>query len=190
MFGFIPKKEFWIDRERKPGEEGYFIDSMLAINRLMSHGISYDKALEKADRIEKRERVKSKLMKKEIVLKKQSEKFLGSIHRKLLKKYSHTVKVWIVNGEAVRGMYFVDFTEGGHDKVYPFVPKNEVWIDDDVEPKEIRFIVLHELHERALMSKGMKYYKAHMDSSKIELYCRKHPKELNNKIKVEIRKNK
>ncbi len=38
------------------------------------------------------------------------------------------------------------------------------------------------------MSEGMYYDDAHMDSSKIELYCRTHPKETDEKIRIEIAK--
>jgi hypothetical protein len=65
-FKFIPKDEFWIDKERNPGEENYFIESMIVMNRLILKGMRYNDALEIADRIERRERSKSKLMKKEI----------------------------------------------------------------------------------------------------------------------------
>jgi hypothetical protein len=190
IFSFIPKNEFWIDKERKPGEEKYYIESMLIMNRLMAKGIDRKKAIKVADAIERRERANSRLMKREIKLKKYPDKLIKSIHKNLLQKYStKKIKVWIVNGEAVRDLFFLDFTEGGHGYVYSFVPKDEVWIDDDLEPDEIKFVLLHEMHERVLMSKGMKYDKAHKSSSEIEYFCRRHPKELNEQLKKEIEKN-
>ena len=86
---------------------------------------------------------------------------------------------------------------------FPFIPKDEVWIDDDVESREIKFVLLHELHERNLMAKGWCYdtdtitnlktgkikKPAHQDSSAIEYYCRQHPEELDKKLKEEIEKN-
>ena len=112
------------------------------------------------------------------------------MHKDLLQKYStKKIKVWIISGEAVRALFFLDFTEGGHGYVYSFIPKKEVWIDDDIEPDEIKFVLLHELHERNLMSKGMKYDPAHKKSSEIEYYCRKHPEEVNKELKKEIKKN-
>ncbi len=189
-FSFIPENEFWIDREREPGEEKYFIDSMLVMNRLMANGMSHDEAVKKAEAAERKERAKSRLMRKEVEIRKNEDKLMDSIHKKFLKKYSSKkIKVWIVNGEAVRDLFFLDFTEGGHAYVYPFVPKEEVWIDDDINPKELKFVLLHELHERKLMSAGMKYDSAHKSSSEIEYYCRKHPKELEKNLKKEIKKN-
>jgi hypothetical protein len=46
------------------------------------------------------------------------------------------VSVWTVNGRLVRGAFDIDFTAGGHDDVYEFVPAGEVWIDDAIEEKE------------------------------------------------------
>ena len=64
-----------------------------------------------------------------------------------------------------------------------------MWIDDDIELDEIKFVLLHELHERNLMAKGMKYELAHKNSSEIEYYCRKHPEGINQELKKEIKKN-
>lgn len=190
LFDFIPKNEFWIDKERVPGEEKYYIDSMLVMNRLLAKGISHADAVRKADAIERRERSKSKLIKEEIKLKKQKEEVVKKVHKKLLKKFSNKeIKVWIVDGELVRDLFFIDFTEGGHNKIYPFIPPDEVWIDNDVEPKEIKFVLLHELHERNLMNKGMTYDPAHKSSSEIEYYCRKNIRELDKKLNGELKKS-
>jgi len=188
-FDFIPENEFWIDKERVEGEEKYFIDSMLITNRLMAQGVSHKEAVKAADNIEKRERAKDYLMKKGKT-KQGTKEEIVTIHKKLLEEYSKNLKVWLVDGEAVRDLFFLDFTEGGHGKVYPFIPENEVWIDDDIDKDEIKFVLLHELHERNLMSEGMKYEDAHKSSSEIEYYCRQHPKELDKKLKEEIEKNK
>jgi hypothetical protein len=189
QFRFIPKDEFWIDKERNPGEEKYFIDSMLVMNRLISKGISISNAIKAANKVEKRERSKSKLMKKEMKIKKKKGNVLKIIYKNLIEEYKNRkIKTWVVNGELVRDLFFLDFTEGGHDKVYSFIPENEVWIDDDLELDERKFVILHELHERNLMSKGKDYDSAHKSSSKIEYYCRKHPKKLDRYIRKEFKK--
>jgi hypothetical protein len=190
LFDFIPKNEFWIDKERKDGEEKYYIDSMLAMNHLMAKGLSHAQASKIATVIEKKERAKSELMKKEMKIRKDKEKLLNSLHKRLLKKYStKNVKVWVVDGEAVRDLFFLDFTEGGHEFVYNFVPKGEVWIDDDVREDEIKFVLLHEMHERKLMEEGMIYVDAHASSSAIEYHCRKHLNDLDKNLNKEIKKN-
>lgn len=188
-FSFIPKNEFWIDKERIPGEEKYFIETMLVMNRLMAKGAGINKAAKIADRIERRERSKSKLMKKEMKIKKNKGDVIKTVYRNLIKEYStKKLKIWVVKGEIVRDLFFLDYTEGGHDKVYSFIPKNELWIDDDLSLGERKFVILHELHERILMAKGMKYDSAHKSSAEIEYYCRKHPKMTDKYIKRELNK--
>jgi hypothetical protein len=189
LFKFIPENEFWIDRERGLGEEKYFIDSMLVMNRLISRGFSSKEAAKVADRLERRERAKSKLMKKEIEIKKTKGNVLKTVYKNLIEEYKERkIKIWIVKGVLVRDLFFLDFTEGGHDKVYSFIPKNEVWIDDDLDLIERKFVILHELHERNLMCRGEEYDSAHKSSSRIEYYCRKHPRKLDRYIRREFRK--
>ncbi len=186
-FRFIPSREFWIDEEHGPGEERFFVDHLLVERRLMAEGMGYDKALERADAVERRERRKAELVREIARLPKKG--IVENIHKRLLNKYSGAVSVWIVKGELVRSLYFIDFTEGGHDKVYHFVPKNEVWLDDDLGAGERRFVLLHELHERHLMTLGWPYFKAHRSASKIEYHCRAHPEELEADLRLEARKN-
>jgi len=188
-FGFIPKNEFWIDKERNPGEEKYFIESMLVMNRLMTKGMKAEEAAKVADRIERRERSKSKLMRKELKIIKNKGGVIKTVYKNLIKEYSsEKIKIRVVKGELVRDLFFLDFSEGGHDKVYSFIPENEIWIDDDLSLSERKFVILHELYERNLMSSGKKYDSAHKLSSKIEYFCRKHPEMLDKYIKRELKK--
>jgi len=186
-FRFIPLHELWIDKEHGLGEEQFFIDHLLVEHRLMAGGMTYDRALEKADAVERRERHKAELIREISRLRKKD--IVENIHKQLLKKYSRTVQVWVVKGELVRSLEFIDFTEGGHDKVYHFVPKNEVWLDDDLGPGERKFVLLHELHERHLMTLGWAYFKAHRSASRIEYHCRAHPEELEAALRLETEKN-
>lgn len=195
QFDFIPKNEFWIDKEGSPGERKIYIEIMLMMNKFMKQGMDHEEAVEKVNAFEKDKREKTKLIQE--VVNGNSKDIVNSVHIKLLKEYSKYLDVWIVNGEAVRGLFFLDFTQGGHHYVYPFVPKNEVWIDDDIRESEIKFVLLHELHERRLMAKGGKYIHedlrandAHSRSSKLEYYFRKHPEKLDKKLNKEIEKNK
>jgi len=153
----------------------------------MTSGMTYDRALERADAIERKERRRTELVKEVASLTRPG--IIESVHKRLLIKYSRQVKVWVVKGELVRGLFFIDFTEGGHDKVYHFVPKNEVWLDDDLSPRERRFVLLHELHERHLMAQGWTYGRAHRNASKVEYYCRSHTGELEASLRREIRRN-
>ena len=190
-FPFIPRDEFWLDRQNVPGEEGFFIDHLRVEHRLMAGGMDYDHALEEGDAAEKAERSRTALAREGEVLRESNRgaALLAKIHKELLDEFSAEVKVWIVDGELVRDLYYIDFTEGGHDEVYKFIPAKEVWIDDDVMPAERKFILLHELHERNLMNRGWTYEKAHRDSSRIEFECRRHPETVDARLRVEIEKN-
>lgn len=207
-FSFIPINEFWIDKEYDGGgEEKFYIDHLLVEHRLMSKGISYIDALIIADKTELRERSKSSILLNEMKKKFKNKEIFKLIHKSLWKKYSiNGLRVWIIRGELVRDRLFIDFTEGGHDKVYPFIPDGEIWIEDDLNPNERKFVLLHELHERNLMMK-MKtgidikngfsklnkkylhiYASAHNSASNLEYYCRHHLNYLDKKINIELNK--
>lgn len=204
-FSFIPENEFWIDKEHSQGEVRYYIDHLLVEHRLMAKGKDKGYAIEQGDKAERRERSKSKLVAKGIRGEIPKEDLIKKVHKKLLKEYSQKINVWLVNGELVRSLFYLDFTEGGHDKVFPFIPENEIWLDDDLDPKEREFILLHELHERNLMPKGHVveienglvktnkdytkiYDSAHRSASRLEYYCRHHFEELDKNLKKEIEK--
>jgi len=127
------------------------------------------------------------------------------VHKKRFAPYaSDFLTIWIVDGEMVRTLRFIDFTEGGHDAVYPFMPKNEVWIDDDIKESERKFVLLHELRERNLMCQGWEYdpydgrvmtrhthaqpihRSAHYSASQVEYFCRVHPDHLEKKLQHEL----
>ncbi|MDD5071091.1 MAG: hypothetical protein PHV17_10240, partial [Candidatus Omnitrophica bacterium] len=169
-FNFIPEKEFWIDKQKVPGEEKFYIINMLVENRLMAKGLRYSEAVDKANSVERKERIKDYLIRKGIETRRKIKESAESVHKRLLKKYSKKLKVWIVDGRLVRDLFFIDFTEGGHDKVYPFIPAGEIWLDDDLTLREIKFVLLHEVHERNLMCSGENYDTAHEASSEIEYF--------------------
>jgi len=202
----IPKNEFWIDKEQKEGEAKYYIDHMLVEHELIASGKTKGYATDRADAVERRERRKSKLVEMGIKKEISDKEIIKKIHKKLLEEYGGKVKVWIVDGELVRGIFYVDFTEGGHDKVFPFIPKKEIWLDDDLNPDEMKFILLHEIHERNLMPEGHDikisrgsvkanknytkvYDSAHQSASRLEYYCRHHLEKSDKELKKEIDKS-
>jgi len=169
-FNFIPEYEFWIDKEAVPDERRFFIDHLLTEWYLMRRGVSYNEALDIANNKERSERLKSLDLRK--VIDEQGRPDIDKFHLRLLEKTPAGVSVWLVDGKLVRTIFDVEFTEGGHDLVYDFIPENEVWIDNDVRKEERRFIILHETYERELMKKGMPYPQAHKKASKIEWEAR------------------
>jgi hypothetical protein len=158
-FSFIPKNEIWIDQEAHPNEMRFFIIDALTEFEHMQKGSSYDQALQAVKKIDRTKRL-------------QARQNL-SLQKKLYTIYKDT-SVYIVNGNYVRTYLDPTYTEGGHGYVYDYIPKNEVWIDDDIFPKERPYIFLHELIERYLMKILNFVYKvAHQIASNIELQHRR-----------------
>ena len=150
----------------------------------MAAGMPYEKALPRADQVERKERRRAGDVSRFTDHGKKLPDF-REVHERLWKKLEGDVSVWIVNGRLVRSVFDVDFTEGGHDYVYEFVPENEVWIDDAIVDSERGYILLHELHERNRMAGGLPYNEAHAESSGLEYFTRHHPDELHDKLVAE-----
>ena len=185
-FKFIPKNEFWIDKEARHHEMYFYVEHLLIENRLMAQGTNYSRAYFKEISAEKKERARSSVFKK---LKNffKKKKPLNKIHKKLWINNKDKLSVWIVNGEVVRDFLDVAFTEGSHGYIDSFIPKDEIWIDDDIFVSERKIILIHELHERRMMkNKKMKYLQAHKLATIIEDYCRKHPKKVNKILEKEF----
>jgi hypothetical protein len=206
-FVFIPKDEIWIDYESGARKEArYYVDMFLAMDKAMEEGKTHEEAIEIANIVEKTEREKSHIVKKLKKIKLRRD-VLKRIHKKLLfKKYTDKLKIWLVRGDYVRDLFDVDFYQGGHEKVYSFIPKDEIWIDDDTYKKEIPYVTIHELHERQLMLKGWPYdslgsqkifarkedesgKSAHFSAEDLEFWCREHRKSVKRIILREIAKN-
>jgi hypothetical protein len=126
------------------------------------------------------------------------------IHKKrIFGKYTKSLKIWIVRGDRVRSLFDLDFNQGGHELVYKFIPSGEVWIDDDLYKKEIPFVLIHELHERWLMSRGWRYdsgastqlmcreepYSAHFRAENLEFFARKNPSQIRKILFREVKRN-
>jgi hypothetical protein len=190
-FPFIPPGEFWLDEENAPGEEEFFLRHLIVEYQLMAGGSDYDSALDRAGKAEREARRASVLGEEGRQLQDsgRNAELMKRVHKELWAECSGATRVWIVDGELVRDVFFIDFTEGGHDKVYDFIPGNEVWIDDDVMAEERPFILLHELHERWRMAGGLDYSRAHRESSRIELKCRRRPALLDAALRQALQRN-
>lgn len=154
----IPKDEFWLDQCHGHDEYGYYIEHMAMECALMKKGKSWDYAYDTSSKYEEALRHKAPRQ---------------SLKKKLLTTLDDGVNIYLVNGEQVRKQYDVDFTQGGHDLVYKYIPKNEVWIDDSLMSKERDEVQLHEIRERASMSNQIPYISAHNGASRVEKTYRK-----------------
>lgn len=84
------------------------------------------------------------------------------------------VKVWCVDGCLVRSWYKTDYTEGGHGYVYPWCPKDQIWVEADMDRGEWPFITTHEYLEHRLMrDEKLDYDTAHALCSTLEFDLRK-----------------
>lgn len=179
----IPKNELWIDVVHSPAEYRFYLHHMLTERRLMARGTSGEEARKIANKEERKLRLRTRDVKE--VMQDDRLPNPDAVHERLWKKLANGVEVWYVKGRLVRSVYDIEFTQGGHEHVYEFVPKNEVWIDNDVHEDERGFVVFHELHERNLMEKGKDYDAAHEESSRRERYYRAHPAELHEGLSAE-----
>ncbi|OGF25694.1 hypothetical protein A2303_06865 [Candidatus Falkowbacteria bacterium RIFOXYB2_FULL_47_14] len=177
---YIPKYEFWLDREADFNEEEFYITHLLADWELMKKGYNHWNAGVIAEKKEAAERRKSKDY--AAALKKNGQPAVEKIHVRLLQKTANNVSVWVVRGRLIRNAINIEFSEGGHDLVYDFIPKNEVWIDNDIYSEERLPIILHELYERTLMMEGLKYLAAHRRASRLEYEARNNKKILKSNL--------
>jgi hypothetical protein len=178
-FTYIPKNEAWLDRETESDEWDYFLTRMEVERRLLRQHIAQRLVWPRARRAEKA------LRRRTDDLPVNGRPNPRTAHRKLWKKLRSGLRVWIVNGRFVRGCFDLDFTAGGHDLVYPrYIPRNEVWIDDDVAEGERPFVLIHELRERSLMKKGRSYNNAHDSANRFETACRRELVDLDEALEV------
>ena len=78
------------------------------------------------------------------------------------------LQVWIVDGSYIRSHIDEEFTNFGQHYRYPYIPLNELWIDQEAEHDERRFFIDHLLVEHRLMAKGTPYEKALAEADRAE----------------------
>jgi len=174
----VPLNEIWIDLGLTDWDMEYAIYYLLWERRYASQGDSYALAVKKSDEreLEKRHEETGSPNPQLTTTERVPE-----VHKKLLCTTTDGLEVWLVDGELVRSLFFVDFTEGRNAGApgSSYVPENEIWIDDQLLVGERGFVLFHELHEFHLIrDKGWNYLRAHRDSSAKELVLRHHPNRL------------
>ncbi len=136
---YIPADETWIDYRYKKEK-----DFLLASNKFFFKD-HYDIPYLEARALAKKELCKSGII--PVFVQRQEKR--GSL------------QILYVNGFVVRNYIDPEFSFGGHEFVYDYVPKNEVWLDNLMDPHELKYVLAHELRERDLMSQGEIYDSAH-----------------------------
>ena len=189
-YKFIPANEVWIEKETNEDEWKYFLKNIDLERKYMAEGMTLEEAVEKANVIEQKDRRCSPRIKKILDSHHERKDALAKIHKQKLTDWcTDHLTVWLIDGEVVRALYMVDYADGGHDLVYDFVPKNEIWLEEVLTADDRKFILLHELHERHLMSQGKDYPHAHEGATIIEDRYREHPEGLEERMREELEKN-
>jgi hypothetical protein len=171
----IPKGEIWISEKLAPKEGVFFIANALTQQHWRQERGDPDRGYDEGLEVERllREKLNG------------TEFRDGKPHRSVpdkiyLEPYITLpdplgpVKVWLIDGNLARSYYKTDYTEGGHGYVYRWVPREEIWIEDGVDRREVPFIITHEYIERRLMrDTGIDYDTAHDICSRVEFDIRK-----------------
>lgn len=136
---YIPKGEWWFDYRFKD-ELDFFIHAEETLDKLLKT-MSYEKA---RAQMTKMMRPSSKI---------------PFFEKKRTKKEGYTLVM--VDGKTVRHYFDPEFVCGGHEFVYSYIPKKEIWLDVKMDKKEVSYVLLHEETERDLMAQGKSYDVAH-----------------------------
>src|SRR5437588_4114379 len=170
----IPRGEIWIGEKNLDKEGIFFIANALTRLKELENGWSDDKAYTAGLNVER------SLREKLTGLKFRHGKPHKRVPREVyVKPYStlpdpkFPVEIWLVDGNVVRSLYKTDYAEGGHGYVYRWVPKEQIWVEKDLDRWELPFIVSHEYIELRLMrDEGIEYDEAHEICSKVEFKLR------------------
>lgn len=170
----IPRDEIWIDERLFPEEGLFYVANALvrlrSKERCAAERRSYDSGLN-VERI-LRESVTGITFRHG----RAHTRIPHSIYARpylTLPDPMFSIDVWCVHGNVVRCYYKTDYCEGGHGYVYPWVPKRQIWIEEDLKASEIPYIVSHEYLELRLMrDEELAYDAAHKICAKIEFDLR------------------
>jgi hypothetical protein len=84
------------------------------------------------------------------------------------------VSLWLVDGRWIRNHRDIEFTNGAHHYSRAYVPQSEVWIDREAPgAHELEFNIQHQLVERGLMARGIRYEQALLRASRVERAMRR-----------------
>ncbi len=171
----IPKDQIWLSDKSLPREGRFIITDAVARLKARDQGLSESKAYDVGLAVERTMREQLTGIKYRDG--RPQRRSPAKLHRRLyftLRDVRGPIEVWVINGHLVRCLYKTDYTEGGHGYVYPWCPKHEIWLDDNLERAEMPLIVAHEYTELRLMrDEQMKYDRAHEICAEVEFALRR-----------------
>lgn len=172
--GVIPAGEVWVSNRHFDREGVFLIAHSLAELGAMQRGVSGDSA--DAAGIDAERAIREDLTGEDFRDGKPHKRVPDRTYVELYTTIDDpkgTINVWLIDGMLARCWYNTDYAEGGHFVVYPWVPKGEIWLEKDQDPRELPFICVHEYLElRMMRDGGLKYDDAHPIASKIEFGLR------------------
>jgi hypothetical protein len=174
-FPEIPDDEFWIDETVKDHEIPIEVARMVVEKQALRAGKDKELAYILGQRKEEELRAQTEIGKKVATM--SDDEVHVAANRGVLKqrRTKNDIEIRLVDGEYYKCKFNVDFTEGGHDIRYPWLPPNTIVIMNTAKPEERPYIIAHETHERVDMKKGMQYDAAHERASEYEHNLRENP---------------
>ena len=148
----IGRSEIWIDTRFFENEGFFYLGNAPTRLRAQERGIAEKSAY--AAGLNVRDHLRERLVGARYRAGKAHERVPPRIYDRdyaTLADVKRPVEVWLVLGNLVRSYYKTDYCEGGHGYVYPWIAKGEIWVEHDLEPAEVPYIVAHEYLELRLM---------------------------------------
>jgi len=189
-YRFVPRNEIWIDGSTSVEEYTYaLMHELHERNQMLTKGMTYDRAHREALMLELGARRKNLIDSNAHELKlphmppmdsegNQEIEDIGDkvplrdIYRARLPE-RRGLQVWVVDGAIVRRDLFPDFGFAGNDLYYQFIPRREIWIDDQVNCAEMDYQIIHQLRERASMARGADAQTAYGIGSALQIAARR-----------------
>jgi hypothetical protein len=114
----------------------------------------------------KRDRVSPDTIDGTVATRVMQQKVIDAVAKTLLGTVSG-FQIWIVDGQKLR-LFDHDFTDGGNGARYPYIPSNQIWIDDGSKMEELAPFIVHEISEFKYMVAGASYDQAHERANALE----------------------
>jgi len=84
------------------------------------------------------------------------DSIFGSIQKLFLGRF-RDYDIYSVNGYAVKVLYNMDFVEAGNGYKWDFIPKNELWVDSNLDNMDYKYNLAHEYFEAEQIKSGVPY---------------------------------
>lgn len=105
---------------------------------------------------------------------KASVKKIPKDKKKYIAELWDGTKIFMVNGEWVRNNIDVSWIGGSHESECGWIPKKEIWIEEQKSSMDAIFYLFHEIIESVQMKYFKQpYEKSHDISNSVENVCRK-----------------